>query len=314
MTNKETYRQFCESATDLPVFAQAWYLDTVCKEGEWEVILIEKGGEMAATLPYFLKQKGPIRYVTMPHLTKFLGPYIIPKYRQTKHEAKLIRQLIAQLPKLSYFKQNLHYHYTNWLPFYWEGFRQQTHYSYRLSPLDNLEQIHANISADYRNQKIAKADPLLSLKNDLPLSAFHQVAALSYERQNMPFPFSYDYIDGLVKTLQQNESGNVFYAVDGEGQIHSTALLIWDQQSAYLSIIGDDPTFRSQGGGIWLVWQLIQYAKQELGLSTFDFLGSMIEPIERVRRQFGAQQTPYHAVWKYGAWWWELLDVLRRSK
>lgn len=313
MTNKETYRQFCKNATDLPVFAQAWYLDTVCQGGEWEIILIEKGGEVAATLPYFLKQKGPIQYVTMPHLTKFLGPYIIPKYRQTKHEAKLIRQLIAQLPKLSYFKQNLHYHYTNWLPFYWEGFRQQTHYSYRLSPLDNLKQIHANISADYRNQKIAKADPLLILKSDLPLSNFHRVAALSYERQNMPFPFSFDYIEGLVKTLQQNQSGKVFYAVDQAGQVHSSALLIWDRQSSYLSIIGDDPAFRSQGGGIWLVWQLIQYTKQELGLPAFDFLGSMIEPIERVRRQFGAQQTPYHAVWKHGAWWWELLDILRKS-
>lgn len=312
MTNQETYRQFCATAPDLPVFAQDWYLDAVCEGGDWEVILIEKGGEIAATLPYFLKRRGPIQYGTMPHLTKFLGPYILPKYRRTKHEAKLIRQLILQLPKLSYFRQNLHYSYTNWLPFYWEGFQQQTYYSYRLSPLTDLDQIYANVSADYRNQKIAKADPVLQLQTDLPLSAFHRVSALSYERQQMPFPFPYSYLEKLVKALQTHQAGQVFYALDKEGQVHSAALLVWDKQSSYLSIIGDDPAFRTGGGGIWLVWQLIQYTSQQLNLNTFDFLGSMIEPIERVRRQFGAQQTPYFAVWKYGAWWWEILDLLRK--
>ncbi len=313
MTNKETYRQFCTTTEDLPVFAQAWYLDAVCEGGNWEVILIEKGGEIAASLPYFLKQKGPIRYVTMPHLTKFLGPYVLPKYRQTKHEAKLIRKLIEQLPKLTYFKQNLHYPYTNWLPFHWQGFRQQTHYSYRLTPLDDLEQIYAGISADYRNQKMAKVEGVLQLRTDLPTMEFYRVAAMSYERQAMTFPFSKNYLDHLIATLKEQNSGQVFYAVDQEHQIHSVALLLWDKTSSYLSIIGDDPSFRSQGGGIWLAWQLIQYTSQELQLPTFDFLGSMIEPIERVRRQFGAMQTPYHAVWKYSSRWWEFLDVLRRS-
>ncbi|MBX2876192.1 MAG: GNAT family N-acetyltransferase [Saprospiraceae bacterium] len=312
MTHKETYRQFCKTAEDLPVFAQAWYLDVVCQGGDWEVILVEKGGEIAATLPYFLKRKGPIQYVTMPHLTKFLGPYILPKYRQTKHEARLLRQLIEQLPKLSYFKQNFHYNYTNWLPFYWQGFRQQTHYSYRLTPLDDLQQIYAGISADYRNQKIAKASDVLQMRFDLPMTEFYRVAALSYQRQQMPFPFSEAYLKNLITMLEQYEAGKVFYAVDQDQKIHSTALLLWDKTSSYLSIIGDDPAFRSQGGGIWLAWQLIQYTSQELKLPTFDFLGSMIEPIERVRRQFGAQQTPYHAVWKYSAWWWEILDVLRK--
>lgn len=313
MTQKETYRQFCKNAIDLPVFAQAWYLDAVYEGGDWEVILIEKGGEMAATLPYFLKKKGPARYVTMPHLTKFLGPYVLPKYRGTKHEAKLIRQLIEQLPPLTYIKQNLHYSYTNWLPFYWQGFRQQTHYSYRLSPLDDLQQIYAGISSDYRNQKIAKADPFIRLRTDFPTSAFHRVATLSYQRQQMPFPVSKPYLEKLIQTLEENQAGKVFYAVDTSDQIHSAALLMWDKHSSYLSIIGDDPAFRAQGGGIWLVWQLIQYTSQILQLPTFDFLGSMIEPIERVRRQFGATQTPYHTVWKYSSRWWEILDVLRRS-
>ena len=312
MTNKETYRQFCKKVVDLPVFSQAWYLDAVCEGGDWEVILIEKGGEIAATLPYFQKQKGPIRYVTMPHLTKFLGPYILPKYRGTKHEARLLRQLIEHLPRFSFFKQNFHYPYTNWLPFYWQGFQQQTLYSYQISPLDNLEQIYSRFSSSYRNQKIAKVAPVLQLHTDLDFKEFYRVAALSFKRQDMAFPVSISFLKKLVEAAREHSAGEVFFAADSAGQIHSVALLLWDANASYLSIVGDDPAFRTQGSGIWLVWQLIQYTRNELALPTFDFLGSVIERIEKVRRQFGAEQIPYHVVWKYGSRWWELLDILRK--
>lgn len=314
MNNKATYRQFCSTQSDLPIFSQDWYLDAVCEGGDWEVIIIEKGGQIAATLPYFLKCKGPFSYVTMPHLTKFLGPHIIARYRATKHEAKLIQQLIEQLPSLAYFRQNLHYRYTNWLPFYWKSFQQQTAYSYHLSPLNDLTQVYNNIQADYRRQKIAKAETEfdLQLKTDLAIQDFHQVAAQSYQRQKLDFPVSISFLEKLAQATTKHQSGQCFFAVDQEGYIHSAAFLLWDQEAAYLLMIGDDPNYRSSGAGIWLVWQLIQYTSQTLGLNTFDFLGSMIQPIERVRRQFGARQVAYSSVWQYGAWWWKALDTLRR--
>ena len=105
MDHKETYRHFCAIASDLPLFSQPWYLDAVCEGGHWAVVIVEKGGQIAATLPYFIKQKGPFSYVSMPHLTKFMGPHIIPQYRGTKHEPKLIQQLLEQLGHILQFHQ-----------------------------------------------------------------------------------------------------------------------------------------------------------------------------------------------------------------
>ena len=61
---------------------------------------------------------------------------------------------------------------------------------------------------------------------------------------------------------------------------------------------GDDPTLRGSGASILLVWEIIQFVRKELGLLEFDFQGSMIQGIERVRRQFGAKQVPYFLIQK----------------
>ena len=53
------------------------------------------------------------------------------------------------------------------------------------------------------------------------------------------------------------------------------------------------PELRASGAGVLLLWEMIRYSGEVLQLPIFDFLGSMIQPIERVRRQFGAVQQPY---------------------
>ncbi|MFC7669980.1 hypothetical protein ACFQT0_23395 [Hymenobacter humi] len=81
MPAKARYRDFCHSAPDVPVFAQAWYLDACATGGDWDVVLAHDQERIVAALPYFYKQKGPFRYVTMPPFVKMLGPYLLPEYR-----------------------------------------------------------------------------------------------------------------------------------------------------------------------------------------------------------------------------------------
>ena len=68
-----------------------------------------------------------------------------------------------------------------------------------------------------------------------------------------------------------------------------------------MHMLGEDPQLRSSGAGILLAWEAMQYTKKELGLNRFDFLGSMIEPIEIVRRSLGGRQVPYFHITKVRA-------------
>lgn len=308
---RKTYRKFLRRCKDVPVFFQDWYLDAVCTEGEWGAATVEKGDQVAAVLPYYLKQKGPFRYITMPHLCRFMGPYLHPDWRRPDRELRLLRELAAQLPRVDAFRQHFHYLQTNWLPFYWEHFQQQTRYSYRLEGLNDLEAVYQKLHRDYRNNKLPRAEERVGLRTDLTVESFYEVAGKSYARQGLSQPFSFAFFKNLTEALHANEAGRLFFAVDAQERIHSVALLVWDRQSSYYLVAGDDPDLRDSGAGVWLTWQLVKFTAEVLQLPTFDFLGSMIEPIERVRRQFGAVQRPYSEVWQYRSTLFRLLEGLR---
>lgn len=311
MDNQDKYRLFCRQQTHLPVFAQDWYLDAVCAGGRWSAVLVEEAGRVAAVLPYFIKRKGPFRYITMPVLCKFMGPYFPADLTDDYKQQKLMKILVAGLPDVDYFYQQFYYDCTNWLPFYWAGFQQQTRYSYLLDNIQDLEATHTVLHADYRNHKLRKASAQLVLSTEGTLAEFLTLVGKSYARQHLALPFSSSYFQNLYEVLQQQAAGQLFFARDEKGLAYSAACLIWDERAAYLLLAGDDPEYRSSGSGIFLTWELIRFASQVLRLPRFDFLGSMIEPIERVRRQFGARQQPYLCVWQQPSL---LFGLIRRLK
>jgi Acetyltransferase (GNAT) domain len=312
MSNKNRYQQFCKSQKELPIFYQFWYLDVVCGAANWEVSLFEKGGKVIAVLPYFIKHKGPFTYLTMPDLCKFMGPYIAPQWRHPKHEHQILKKLIEQLPKFSFFNQNCHYTFTDWLPFYWKNFTQSTKYSYIIENLDDLDQVFANFVTDYRNTKLNKANRIVSLSFDHSLEDFFAVSKMSFSRQQKAFPLSYNLVETFDSVLEKHKARKIFFAVDKEERIHSVVYLIWDQHTAYYLVAGDNPELRSSGASIFLVWEAIKFSQKTLGLNCFDFMGSMIPAIEKVRRNFGAQQKPYFEIKKYNSNLFRMLEWTKK--
>lgn len=311
MPNHARYREFCHTAPDVPVFAQAWYLDACATGGAWDVVLAEEAGRVVAALPYFYKQRGPWRLASMPLFVKMLGPYLLPEFRGVlKKEHGLLEELIKQLPPFTSFKQNFYPTCTNWLPFYWNNFQQTTYYTYRLHGLQELLRVGAGLNRNIR-RNIQKAAQQVRVVHDLAPAQFFQLNKMSFDRQGLSFPFSLEHFQRYDAALAAHEARRFFFAVDAQGRIHSAAYLIWDKQAAYYHLSGDDPALRESGAGILLIWEAIRYASEVLGLDCFDFEGSMLPAVERIRVQFGAVQTPYFFVWKYQSRWFRLLEQLR---
>jgi hypothetical protein len=309
-TNKDLYRAFCADApADFPIFMQDWYLDAVCEDGSWEAAVAFKGKRAVAVFPYFLKQKWGYRYVVMPKMCRLMGPYIVPEYRGNRHEPGLLNDLIEGLPRLAAFSQDFNYTAQNWLPFYWRGYRQTTRYSYVLDVRD-LQQVWENIAPDYRNQKIPKAQQQVVVRSGDDLPVFMNVHNLSYQRRGLSAPLSPAFLQRLDAALQSRQARHIFFAEDLQsGAIHSVAYLIHDQHAAYYLMAGDDPALRQSGAGILTAWEAIRFTSERLQLPVFDFMGSMMHPIERVRRQFGATQKPYFRVEHARALPWKIRQL-----
>ncbi|MEM8906750.1 MAG: GNAT family N-acetyltransferase, partial [Bacteroidota bacterium] len=193
----------------------------------------------------------------------------------------------------------------------WQGYQQSTYYSYVIDPLDDLKAVYQNISSNYRNNKIKKAQQQVSVNHDGSLEDFYRVIKMSFERQGLTYPFSFDYFQNYDAALNAQHARQLFFAVDEQQNIHSVAYLIWDQRAAYYHLTGDDPNLRNSGAGILLIWEAIQYTQKKLGLSTFDFEGSMISSIEKVRRELGAKAWPYSNIRKYNSKIFQLLHLLK---
>lgn len=300
VTNKEKYRQFCEQESSIPIFSKAWWLDSVAGD-EWDVCIVEKGDQILATLPFVVRKRFGLTVLTMPALTQNLGPWLRPstaKYaKRLSQEKDLLQALYEQLPAHAHYAQNWHHRRTNWLPLYWQGYEQSTRYTYVVHLDEGLEAAWQAIDSSYRN-KVRKAEKLVTVHSDMKIDDFFAINEKTFNRQGIAIPYSLDFLIKHHEILAHNNAAKIFYAVDEDGKTHSALYLTWDEQSSYVHMVGEDPDLRNSGAGILLIWEAIKFTFENLKLNRFDFEGSMLEPVERVRRDFGAIQTPYFAISK----------------
>lgn len=285
------------------IFHQAWWLDVVAPNS-WDEITVERGGKIQARLPYVIKQKYGLKIITMPPLTPFLGPWIRnDKKRYINRlsiEKELIGELFERIPRFDLFLQNFHYSVTNWQPLYWKGFQQTTHYTYLIPDLTNLDKVWENLK-DSARREIRKAISRfnLTVRTDLNIDDFLDLHIRTFRRQEKELPYPVSLVQRLDDTCLKYNARKIFIAEDNQGRRHAGVYIVWDEDSAYYLMGGGDPELRSSGATSLCMWEAIKFASTVT--KSFDFEGSMIEPIERFFRSFGAYQTPYFQVMKYNS-------------
>ncbi|MFN4257536.1 MAG: GNAT family N-acetyltransferase, partial [Saprospiraceae bacterium] len=176
---------------------------------------------------------------------------------------------------------------------------------------ESEERLFQNVKKNYRN-KIRTAKAKLHVSSDMPLRHLHRMSQMTFERKGMAWPVPYATLERVWAALSKHGCGRLFFATDRiSGELHAACLLAWDAHSAHLLMSGSDPSLRQSGAGVLLQWEAILYAKNALNLSVFDFEGSMLPEVERVRRDFGAKQRPYFRVRKEWSQWWKWGKVVR---
>lgn len=298
---KDKYRNLCSIEKSIPIFSRDWWLDAVAGEKNWDVVIIEKGGKIQASLPYVVKRRYGFTLLTTPPLTQTLGPWIRDnngKYAtKMAREKELLTSLIGALPKFDHYSQNWHYSRNNWLPFYWEGYKQTTKYTYRLNNLADLDVVWSNFQDNIRREIRKATDRChLRIRDDVSVQDFLSLNKLVFKRQGIRLPYS-DLLPITIDTAcSLRDSRKIFIAEDADGKCHAAVYIIWDETSAYYLMSGADPELRNSGATSFCMWEAIKHAAKVT--KSFDFEGSMIEPVERYFRAFGAKQTPYFSITK----------------
>ncbi len=297
-SNQKIYKDFFGQCRDVfPVSMHPWNLD-VMTDGKWDAVILQKGTDVHAVWPYYLKKKYGIAYITMPVLTKWMGPVFNPKIGQQKR-ASIIREMMDQFPSVSYQDQNFPYENIDWSPFEWVGLEQSIKYSFRIDLRQGISALKSGMIKQY--QKIIDQFPAEAFKiyRDDDIVGFYAKSKDIFHQQGLNIPYSLDQLSSQFKASEVHDQGALFSIKDGDGQIHSSVFLLWDDTSCYTHVIVDDKALRSSKASFYLIWYLMLFAKDTLQKDFFDFEGSMIKGVQEVRKNFGALPVMYHRAFKY---------------
>lgn len=279
------------------LFQQPWWLDAVAP-GSWDEITINKGAETLLRFPYVIEKKKGFTLMTMPGITQTLGPWMPPMNgrhsSQLSLQKELMTELIRRLPPHDGFYQRFHYSITNWLPFYWHGFSQTTRYTYVLEDLSDLDNVWEAMKSNIRN-KIRKAEKTgVKVVDTDDIETFLDLNELTFRRQAMPMPYPRELVRRLNSACAARDARKIYITYGPDGRPQTGLFCVYDERSMYNLLQGGDSALRGSGANALAMWESIKFASKVT--RTYDFEGSMLEPVEEFFRSFGAVQRPYFEI------------------
>ena len=312
--NKIKYIEHINNRKKTPIFFQKWWLDAVCGEENWNAIIALNGEEIAGVLPFSIKRKFGFKCIEPFLLTPFSGHLInyppgIKESNKLNHTHKTIQALYNGLPSFHYLKQFLLPGYKNWLPLYWENFKQTTRFTYQLDLSNSLENLYLNLDATAK-QYIKKAEELFRVAKSDDSKLVFELIKESFKKKNIPLLYDYHKLNNLYRACKKQAACTYLLALSSQDQPKAALLLASDQNTVFNLLRATHPDCQKSGVSSLLVWNAIKIAKQENAV-TFDFAGSMIKSIESFIRTFGAHQVPYYQITKSNS---GLYDIIAKSK
>ena len=295
MTNKERYRQLCETeGLYVPLFQQYWWMETVCAGKQWDVLLCEEHGRLVGALPYLYGKKWGLKYIMLPLLTPWNGPWIDPSLDVNATQTVLasLAQAVRDLHPVLYL-QKFSPDVSDWLPFYWAGFRQTTRYTYRFDPLPAPSELRA-LAAKERRKGIETVEAAYHVDRNVGVEEFADFHTAYWERRGGHDWLSRIFIIGVCRTALERGQALLYGLRGDSGALMAARFVVYDGRCAYslLSALHPDALRNSM---TLLVWTLMAdlYGRSV----AFDFEGSMDPGIEHFYRSFGTRQTPLHCVY-----------------
>ncbi len=300
--SKMKYRKLFDSeyGKDIPLFIRPWYLDAVAGE-DWDVILVEKGGEVVGALPIYMRKKFGFRVIVIPPLTQHMGPYIkYPKgqkyYRRLSWEKEIINKILDCLPGYDFMSINLYHGITNCLPFMWRGFDCRVRYTYVIEKDRILEDIIKEMEVDVRRRLRRAEERGVEVVESEDVEGFYEINRETFLRKGMEIPYGIEVVSKIYKFGRKRGACKILFAVDSEGKRLGAGFFAKDDRSYYYLMSGITEEGRRLGAMDVILMKGISMALEE-GFN-FDFEGSIVEEIEKFFRSFGARQKIYFNVSK----------------
>lgn len=284
------------------LFCRQWWLDAAMPNS-FEILVARKDGAIVAgmLLPYI--GTGKKRQIIRPPMSATMGILLSESGSHSSYEKQLSDEInvmgaiVEALPPYIGFSASCHPTISNWLPFYWRGYQQTTHYTYVLENIGDSATILSGMDHSKR-KNLKRSQMLITIDRDITAEEFYLHHKLTLAKEGKVISYRMDYLSRIVQAAQRHAHLEILAARDGSGALHSMIVVLFDKVSAYYIASSIDPEHRNSGSATLLLVEAMRLASTTTG--RFDFEGSMIPGVERSFRKFGARQVPYFHIFKEG--------------
>ncbi len=300
MTNKEEYKLFCEQHPEMPLSAQYWWMNILCKNKEWDVIIIRNDQqEIIATLPYLLVRKMGMKIILQPTLSQTNGIWFANESSLSVEEKeKICSAILYQLKQLhlQWYCQFYDHRFETIQPFESAGYQVTRRRTYVIEDLSDLDHVFSTFTSS-KQRHIRKAYRN-GLKVDWDMSAtafytFHTESLLQRGKKNTN---SQEVEVSLCEEAMNRGQGAILRVKDAEGNTHAALFIAWNSEAGYYMIPATDFNYKASGASTLVVWEAIKFLQDKT--KTFDFEGSMDPAIANSYRQYGTKEIGYPCIEK----------------
>jgi Acetyltransferase (GNAT) domain len=251
-------------------------------------------------LPYFIN--APFT----PHCGLFYtNPALSPasKAGTDKKVIELISEYLQQ-QKFKFIQFYLPFQIIDAQPFIWAKYTVATKYTYQINLSHSEEVLFNNLTSEKR-KSIRKAESdHLKIERVNDFKTIENILLNTFIINNIKFDLNI--FQKILYEFSNDKNAYAFAAYNDKNEILAASLCLYDKTTTYYLAGGINHENSHHGAHVSCLWQSILYAKS-LGISIFDFEGSMIKNIEKYFREFGGALTPYFEI-KYSS---KLLKLLK---
>jgi hypothetical protein len=286
--------EFVNSSPQGSIFSCTWYLKAL--QVDYSILAIVEGGCIKAGL---VLPKNEVNLLSNPMLDKYLGimlPNCSSSFKNTSRLYKYIEVLAEALSNFRSFDYYFHPNFKNWIPMYWNGFTQQTRYTYRIdNTVRSLDDIYNDFHGNLRNDIKNSLKEGVTINQDVEFDDLWGGISSTFLRQGGNPPFNKNQLSRFISEVRQNKAFMSFGAYSAQGFCLAACGLIFDRNSSYLLLNGFDSSAGVRGANAHLIYNTIQFCHSKF--KYYDFEGSMLPGVEPFYRKFGGELTPYMRIW-----------------
>jgi len=246
------------------LFHEDWWLNAAARD-KWDRVTVLRDGVIVASMPFVLRRRLALRFLTMPPYCRTLGPLLanIPAKPSDRlsDQVELLRSLLAKLPKHDRFEMILppesgltlafvacSYMVTHTFTFTWDG----------TPPAEVLLQ---NMQQGTRRKILINSDKLHAERH-MDIDRFIRMSMVEHGRylrnQN-----DFETIKDIFQACAERKQGLVLSAVNKEGKDVAVSVLVWGRGVLYNWLAARHPEEAGPGANSFLVWEAMQVAREK---------------------------------------------------